>query len=54
MSCASKATAPLSGVTMPEDHAEGGGLAGAVAAEQADDLLLGQDEADLVDDGRPL
>ncbi len=34
-----------------EDHAEGGGFSRAVAAEQADDFLLGDDKADIIDNG---
>src|SRR5215218_2618590 len=44
---------PALGRDHAEDHAEGGGLSGAVPAEQADDFLLRQDETDLVDDGAP-
>ena len=42
---------PAVGGDHAQDHAEGGGFARPVAAEQADDLFLGQDEADLIDDG---
>ena len=36
---------------MPRIMRKRGGLARPVAAEQADDLFLGEDEADFVDDG---
>jgi hypothetical protein len=38
------------GLDHAHDHSEGGGLASAVAAEDADDFFLVQNEADLVDD----
>src|SRR5205085_11232211 len=41
------------GANHAHDHAEGGGLAGAVAAEDADDFLLGENEADLINNGAP-
>ena len=54
MSLPSKATAPLSGVTMPRIIRNVVVLPGPVAAEQADDFLLRQDEADFVDDRAPV
>jgi len=38
------------GLDHAHDHSEGGGLAGAVAAEDADDFFLVEDEADLIND----
>jgi hypothetical protein len=32
-----------------ENHSEGCGLAGTISAEQSDDLLLSEDEADFID-----
>ena len=39
------------GPEQADDHAEGGGLAGAVGAEQADDFAAVEFEADLAHDG---
>ena len=46
-----KGNRPAVGHDHPQDHSEGGGLSGSVAAEQADDLLLLEHKADLIDHG---